>query len=108
MKHFATIIFYENIFPGEDAKRLKRIARMIRRENLLVVEEKYEHIPCKFDDLLKAQSTSLVEIPGAVEERYFVTFEAADPKRLHALVAWLQAYAVYCGTCSRLFRWSSQ
>lgn len=105
MKHIATIIFYETLSPEEDAKRLMRIARMIRRERLPLVEERYEHIPCKFDDLLKAHSTSLVEIQGAVEKRYFATFESADPKRLHALVSWLQAYAVYCGTCSRLYRW---
>ncbi len=111
MKHTATIIFYETIEPEADAKRLKRIARMIHRERLPVTAEKSERIPCRFDDFLKSRSTSLgslVEIEGAVEERYFVTLELADPCKLHALVSWLRAYADYCGTCSRLFHMSSR
>ena len=110
MKHIATIIFYQTLAPTEDAKRLKRIARMIRRERLPVIAEKSVRTPCKFDDQIKALSTSsgsLVEIVGAVEERYFVTLELTDPKKLHALVAWLQAYADYCDIRSRLFQWNS-
>ncbi len=111
MKHIATVIFYETLDPEADTKCLKRIARMIHRERLPVIAEKYERIPCRLDDLLKARSTSygsIVEFEGMIEERYFVTLEMSDPKRLHALVSWLQAYAVYCGTCSRLFHWSSR
>ena len=111
MKHTATIIFYETLDPEADAKRLKRIARMIHRERLPVTAEKSERIPCKLDDLLKSRSTSLgsfVELPGLVEERYYVTLELADPCKLHALVSWLRAYADYCGMCSRLFHMSSQ
>ena len=111
MKHIATIIFYETLASGADAKHLKRIARMIRRERLPVIAEQSVRTPCKFDDQIKSLSTSsgsLVEVVGAVEERYFVTLELSDPKKLHALVAWLQAYAVYCDTRSRLFQWYSQ
>ncbi len=111
MKHIATIIFYDTVSPGEDSKRLKRIARMIHRENLPLLEERYEHIPCKFDDLLKAHSTSsgsFVEIPGAVEERYCVWLESSDQKKLFALIAMLRAFGDYCGIGSRLFSLSSQ
>lgn len=111
MKHTATIIFYDTVSPGEDSKRLKRIARMIRREHLPLLAERYEHIPCRFDDLLKAHSTSFgsfVEIPGSVEERYCVCFESSDQKKLFALIAMLRAFGDYCGIGSRLFSLSSQ
>ena len=105
MKHTATIIFYDTVFEEADSKRLERLARMIRREHLPLSAERYEHIPCRFDDLLKARSTSsgsFVEIEGAVEVRYHVTLESADPKKLFALIAMLRAFADYCGICSRL------
>lgn len=105
MKHSATVIFYDTVFPEGDSKRLERIARMIRREHLPLSAERYEHIPCRFDDLLKARSTSsgsFVEIDGAVEIRYFATLELTDPKKLFALIAMLRAFADYCGICSRL------
>lgn len=111
MKHIATIIFYDTVFEEADSKRLDRIARMIRRERLPLLGERYEHIPCRFDDFLKARSTSsgsFVEIEGAVEVRYLVTLESADPKKLFALTAMLRAFAEYCGICSRLFSLSSQ
>lgn len=107
MKHIATIIFYETVAPEADAKRLKRIERMIRRECLPVIAVRHERIPCKFDDLLKSLSNSMVEIDGLVEERFFVSFQSTDPKKLHELVSWLQAYARYCGIHSRLFQWNT-
>ncbi len=111
MKHIATIIFYDMVSPGEDSKRLERIARMIRREHLPLVAERYEHIPCSFDGLLKARSTSFgssVEILGAVEVRYHVCVESSNQKKLFALIAMLRAFAEYCGIGSRLFALSSQ
>ena len=109
-KHSATVIFYDTVPSGEDSKRLERIARMIRREHLPLLEEHSEHIPCRFDDFLKAHSTSsgsFVEIVGAVEHRYFVTLQSADPKKLFALIAMLRAFGDYCGICSRLSALSS-
>lgn len=111
MKHTATIIFYDTVSSGESSKRLMRIARMIRREHLPLLAEHYEHIPCRFDDLLKAHSTSfgsLSEIPGAVEQRYHVCVESSDQKKLFALIAMLRAFGEYCGIGSRLFSLSSQ
>lgn len=84
---------------------------MIRRERLPLSAERYEHIPCRFDDFLKARSTSsgsFAEIHGAVEIRYLVTLEATDPKKLFALIAMLRAFAEYCGIGSRLYFLSSQ
>lgn len=107
----ATIIFYDTLFDGEvDSKRLKRVARMIHRENLPLQEERFEHTPCIFSELLKRPQdshASLLEIPGAVEVTYFASFQLQDPKKLFALVAWLRSYAEYCGMCSRLFRWEA-
>ena len=111
MKHTATVIFYDTVFEEEDSKRLARIARMIRREHLPLSAENYEHIPCRYDDFLKARSTSsgsFVEVDGAVEVRYRVTLESADPKKLFALIAMLRAFADYCGICNRLLALSSQ
>lgn len=111
MKHIATIIFYDTVFEEADSKRLDRIARMIRRERLPLSAERYEHIPCRFDNLLKAHSTSsgsFAEIRGAVEIRYIVTLEAADQKKLFALIAMLRAFGEYCGTGSRLSALSGQ
>ena len=111
MKHIATIIFYDTVFEEADSKRLESIARMIRRERLPLSSERYEHIPCRFDDLLKARSTSsgsFVELYNAVEVRYIVSLESNDQKKLFALTAMLRAFAEYCGIGSRLFSLTSQ
>lgn len=111
MKHKATIIFYEVVKQGADAKRLMRIQRLIRRENLPAIGEKVEHIPGRLDalsDTHQASSLPAEALPLLPESRYLVTFEVADPKRLHALISSLRAFAEYCGINSRLFSWTTE
>lgn len=108
MKHKATVIFYENVEPGADAKRLMRIQRLIRRENLPAIAERVEHIPGRLDALSAgSQATPALAdtLPLLPESRYYVTLEVADPKRLYALISSLRAFGEYCGINSCLSWW---
>lgn len=106
MKHKATVIFYENVEPGADAKRLMRIQRMIHREGLPAIGEKVEHTPGIPGDLSSTPQASA--LPLLPESRYWVSFEVSDPKRLHALISSLRAFAEYCGINSRLYQWVTE
>jgi len=109
-KTAATLIFYWTS-SAEDIAVLKRLQRLIRRENVPIIRDEHS---CNADTSvfppevlreLLSDENFLNDPRLPYEHRYKVSVEMRDPQRLFALVAWLRSYGEYIGMSSRLFWW---
>ncbi len=111
MKHRVVLFFSDTAKPGEDSMPLKRISKMIHREQLPLTGEHFERTPCTAvicpDIYRESPDTREIDLKSD-DVRYIAAFEMSDPKRLHALVGLLRSFADYCGIYSRVWSWEVQ
>lgn len=120
VKYRAKLIFYSWTLSQEDTAAVKRIQRLCRRENLVIVGDTYtcntytDVLPDELRQMSQhfyepSESHSEGRISVSFEHQYTVVVEKRDPVKLQQLVSLLQAYASYIGIHSRLIHfWQSQ